>query len=249
MKLLKRTIPSLLLAAVLFLLATPAQSGFWDRMKSILNQKEEASRPTPSRGEVTQGLKEALEIGTRRAVQEASREGGFTDNPLIRIPIPPRFQKVAGLLERLGYKDQVDAFKASMNRAAEKASAEAAPIFIRAIKEMSFQDAMKIWKGGDTAATQYFQEKTQKPLYEAFRPVVHRAMGETGVTQRYEELVGMPRVKTMAGLMGANLDLDDYVTNGALKGLFTLLGREERKIRKDPTARTTELLKRLFGSN
>ena len=236
--------------------SSPGRAGFWDTMKSMVNQPpsqekgsstSKAPGTSPSQEEIIKGLKEALEVGTKEAVQMASKEGGFLNNPRIRIPLPSKVQTVASVLEKVGYGDKVEAFEVSMNRAAEQAAKEALPIFTQAVKEMTFDDAVKIWKGGDTAATQYFQEKTWDSLYQAFKPVVHNAMQKEAVTQKYQDMVGTPTVKTMASMMGTNLDLDDYVTKGALKGLFTLLAQEEKKIRENPAARTTDLLKRVFS--
>lgn len=244
---------------VLFLaLALPVQAGVWDTVKSMMNEKTTSSTGNTQEGttgtsslsqeEIVKGLKEALDLGAKEAVQMASKEGGFLNNPEIRIPLPSKVQTIASVLEKVGYGDKVQAFQVSMNRAAEQAAAKALPIFTQAIKDMTFDDAVKIWKGGDTAATQYFQEKTSDSLYQAFKPVIHDAMQKEAVTKKYQDMVNVSSVKTMASMVGTNLDLDDYVTRGTLKGLFTLLAQEEKKIRENPAAQTTDLLKKVFGS-
>jgi len=245
-------------AITLLMFTLPSQAGVWDTVKSVVNQKPSQEKTpsstskvpgtTLSQEEIVKGLKEALEVGAKDAVQMASREGGFLNNPQIRIPLPSKVQTIASVLEKAGYGDKVEAFEVSMNRAAEQAAEKALPIFLQAIKDMSFDDAVKIWKGGDTAATQYFEAKTHDSLYQSFKPSVHDAMQKEAVTKKYQDMVGTPAVKTLSSMVGTNLDLDDYVTNGALKGLFTLLAQEEKKIRENPAAQTTDLLKKVFGS-
>ena len=195
---------------------------------------------------IIEGLKEALEIGTRNAVETVSKVGGYYDNPKIKIPLPGAVQKVEKLVRAAGYGTQLDAFEISMNRAAETAAPEAKGIFWDAIKKMKVADARKILQGQDNEATLYFKDKTYDRLGEIFKPMVHNAMSEVGVTKSYQELQktvqGIPFVGTWT------FDLDEYVKNGALEGLFVMLGEEEKKIRQDPTARVTDLLKEVFGS-
>jgi hypothetical protein len=139
----------------------------------------------------------------------------------------------------------VDAFELSMNRAAEKAVPGAKTIFWDAIKEMNFTDARNILEGRENEATLYFKEKTYEPLYKMFKPTVNETMGQVGVTRQYQVLE--KKVKTIPFTEGLTVDLDDYVTKGALDGLFLMLAEEEKKIRKDPMARVTPLLKEVFG--
>ncbi|MBP7091153.1 MAG: DUF4197 domain-containing protein, partial [Syntrophorhabdaceae bacterium] len=146
---------------------------------------------------------------------------------------------------KLGYQRQVDNFILSMNRAAEKAAPKAKEYFIGAIKEMSFDDARKILGGGDTAATEFFKSKTSGKLFEEFKPIISKSMNDVGVTRSYKDMAG----RYTSAVPFANiesLDLDRYVTNKALDGLFYMVGQEEKKIRTDPTARVTELLKKTF---
>jgi hypothetical protein len=139
----------------------------------------------------------------------------------------------------------VDAFEMSMNRAAEKAAPEAKSIFWDAIKQMNFSDARKILEGQDNEATLYFKEKTHGRLSEVFEPIVHNAMSQVGVTRKYQELDEKVRSVPFASIL--QFDLDAYVKDGALEGLFFMLSEEERKIRQDPAARVTDLLKETFG--
>ncbi|MGH7289854.1 MAG: DUF4197 domain-containing protein [Myxococcota bacterium] len=192
------------------------------------------------------GLKDALKVATERAVQTTSQTNGFLDNPKIRIPLPGKLETVATALRGMGMGAQVDELETSMNHAAEKASAEATPVFVDAISQMSFKDASAILQGNDTAATQYFEKKTTDPLRTKFSPIVGDAMKDVGVTKLYEQLVGQ-YTKSVPFASAPKLDLNGYVTDETLQGLFTVVGEEEKKIRTNPAARATDLLKQVFG--
>ena len=200
-----------------------------------------------SENEITQGLKEALQIGTVNAVQMGSKIDGYYKNPHIKIPLPEEVQKMGKILEVAGLSQHVDAFELSMNRAAEQAAPEAKSLFWEAIKQMNFSDAQKILEGQDNAATLYFKDKTSKRLHDIFKPIVHQTMSKVGTTRTYQDLAAKIQSIPFAGSL--NFDLDQYVTDNALDGLFFLLSEEEIKIRQDPTARVTDLLKEVFGSN
>lgn len=199
----------------------------------------------PSDARIVEGLKEALHTGTGNAVHSVSRQGGYLNNPQIKIPLPGAIQKVEKLIRVAGFGAEMDAFVLSMNQAAEAAAPQAKRIFWDAIKQMSFADARQILNGADNAATAYFKDKTEAPLGDIFRPIVHDAMGQVGVTQKYQALdaamAGIPMVGSK------RFDLDGYVTSKALDGLFFMIGEEERKIRQNPAARVTDLLKEVFG--
>ncbi len=202
---------------------------------------------TLSEAEISAGLKEALATGTERAVTRIGRTDGFWRNPALRIPLPEKLRKADSALRQLGQGDKVDAFHLSLNRAAEQAVPEAAAIFGAAIRDMTLADARGILRGPDDAATVYFRDKTSAALSAKFRPRVAQATDAVGVTRRYKEMLG----KLGALLPGADLsaqDIDAYVTDRALAALFTTLAEEEKRIREDPLARTTELLRRVFGS-
>jgi hypothetical protein len=160
--------------------------------------------------------------------------------------MPEKLRTVESGLRAIGYGPKVDEFVLSMNRAAERAAPAARQIFGDALGEMSFDDARKIWSGGDNAATEYFQSKTSGKLTAAFAPVVDRAMGETGVTRQYKELIG--RFDSIPFMKSETFDIDRYVVDKSLGGLFHVLGDQEKQIRTNPTARTTELLKEVFGA-
>jgi hypothetical protein len=200
----------------------------------------------PDESTTIAGLKEALSIGSGNAVTSVSKLDGYFTNQAIKILFPEKIQMVADVLTKVGYQKQVDAFVLSMNRAAENAAPKARQFFVSAIKEMSFQDAMKILKGSETAATEYFKSKTFDKIYTAFKPPVSESMNKVGVTKSYKDMVGN-YTKSVPFAKTESIDLDHYVTTKSLDGLFYMLGEEEKKIRKNPAARVTDLLKTVFG--
>ena len=222
--------------------SSPAYAQFGDFFK---NAQKKLTGNKLSTDQITRGLKEALSIGTDKAVEAASQEDGYFNNPDIRIPLPSKVTKMEKLLDAAGMGQQVDDFRLSMNRAAEQAAPEAKDLFLDAITQMSFSDAQNILEGGDNAATLYFKDKTYGRLQEIFQPIVHDSMSKTGVTRQYQGIEGKIDSIPFAGSL--NLDLDQYVTDKALDGLFLLIAGEEKKIREDPAARATDLLKDVFG--
>jgi len=200
---------------------------------------------TLSDTKISSGLKQALQIGAEQAVKITGRPNGYFGNPDIKILMPNNLRTLEKGLRMVGYGPKVDDFVLSMNRAAESAAPAARKIFIDAITAMTFEDARRILSGGDTAATNYFKEKTTPQLTAAFRPVVEKTMSKNGVTQQYNALVS--QYKAIPFAKNQDLDISHYVVGKALDGLFYELGQEERKIRKDPAAQTTNLLKEVFG--
>ncbi len=194
---------------------------------------------------VAAGLKEALTLGSERAVASTSKPGGFLDNNLIRIAMPDELSTMSKTLRAIGFGSQIDAMEVGMNRAAERASEEAKPVLIDAVSQMTLTDAMGILRGGDTSATDYFRSKTSDSLRAKFLPIIQEKMNQVGLYQQYNQLMGtynaLPLVKK------STFDLDNYVADQGLNGLFSTLGREEQSIRANPAARTTELLKTVFG--
>ncbi|WDN88729.1 hypothetical protein BuS5_01697 [Desulfosarcina sp. BuS5] len=231
-----------------------AQAGLFDFIfKGVVGKssQETDTNTTPiDNSKIIPGLKEALTIGTRNAIDTVSKTDGYFGNKDIEILMPEKIQMVANILKQAGFKDHVDNFILSMNRAAEKAGPKAAPLFVDAIKEMSVKDAGNILNGGDTAATDYFKNKTSDKLYEAFKPTVSSSMNTVGVTRSYKEMMNKYQsiiTTTMPFIKKDSLDLDDYVTDKAISGLFYMVGQEEKKIRTDPAARVTDLLKTVFA--
>jgi len=225
-----------------FFLVQTADAGF---MEDLVQGAGLGQKSGPGNDQIVAGLKEALSIGTGNAVTATSKTNGYFGNQAIKILMPEKIQKVADVLGRVGYQKEVDDFVLSMNRAAEKAAPQAKAIFIDAIHQMTVEDARKILDGSDTAATEYFKAKTSGKLYEAFQPIVSSSMNEVGTTRSYKQMMGKYTALPFAG--AESVDLDRYVTNKSLDGLFYLVGQEEIKIRKDPAARVTDLLKTVFG--
>lgn len=232
--------------------SSPAADFLGDAIKKGLPQLQGLELPKDAaavRGlddqTIASGLKEALSVGTKNAVGLVSQLNGYFGNDAIKILLPERIQQAAELLQTLGYRKQVDEFIYSMNRAAEKAAPMAASQFADAIRGMGIEDARKILAGSNRAATDYFRSKTSTQLYDAFKPVVSESMGQVGVTRSYQAMIG--RLPPLSLVKTDSVDLDRYVTTKALDGLFHMVGEEEAKIRANPVARTTDLLKKVFA--
>jgi hypothetical protein len=214
-----------------------------------------------SNDKIVSGLKEALNVSTRNAVNITSVTDGFFKNPEIFIPFPPEVKQVREVVEKAGMKPQVDEFVKQLNRAAETAVKEATPIFVGAITSMTIADGMQLLKGGDNAATKFLENKTRPQLYSKFTPVVQSALDKVQISRYWNPIftqynkVGST-LNSVGSLFGqgnnipanVNPDLKAYVTNKALDGLFKMMAKEETKIRKDPAARVNDLLKTVFGS-
>lgn len=196
--------------------------------------------------DVINGLKEALSVGTNNSAGLASKLDGYLKNPKIFIPWPAEAQVMKDKLIKMGFTKKVNDFETSLNRAAEEAAKKAAPVFVNAITNMSIADGFAILNGSDTAATHYLRQTTYAPLTEQFMPVVKEAIAKVKVTSYWNPLV--TAYNKVPGVKKQNPDLNAYVCNKATNGLMTLIMDEEAKIRKDPAARVTDLLKKVFGS-
>ncbi|KAF0220579.1 MAG: hypothetical protein FD174_1233 [Geobacteraceae bacterium] len=198
---------------------------------------------------VTQGLKEALTVAADRAVRAAAKPDGYAGNKSIRIDVPGELEHLPPYFMDRGYQAQVNAFILSLNRAAEKAAPKAAPLFAAVIRELPIDNAEKIVNGGGMAATDYLRQKASEKLHAAFRPAVVTGMGEAGVLSAYREMMAKYDYESVAAFPVDQwqFDLEGYVTGRALDGLIYLMGEEEKKIRKEPAARTTDLLRKVFG--
>lgn len=194
---------------------------------------------------VAAGLKEALRVGTERTVDRTGKVDGFFGNQILRIVMPDELKTAASALRTVGMNEQVDQFELAMNRAAERAAGEAATVFIDAVSAMTVMDAFSILQGDETAATDYFYGKTSDELRGRFGPIVQEKMGEVGLYNSYNSL--MDKYTSLPFVEKPVIDLDSYVTEKALSGLFTVLADEEKKIRHDPAARTTALLRKVFA--
>lgn len=244
MKILHRMIiaVTLLLASI----STNVYAGFFDDLTSVLGKVSGTSGNSLDDSTIAKGLKEALATGTTRAVTAVSQRDGYFGNEMIKILLPEKIRSTADLLGKFGFQKEVDDFVLSMNRAAEKAAPKATEHFTTALKAMSFSDARAILQGDATSATRYFREKTGDKIFADFKPVVVANMKDVGVARNYAQMKEKFEAIPFAGTIGS-FDLDNYVTSKAVDGLFNMLGEEEKKIRTDPAARGTELLKKVFG--
>ena len=192
------------------------------------------------------GLREALTRSITTSVAETGKPGGFESNPLIRIGMPDKLQGVARGLRAVGMGKQADSFEHSMNAAAEEAAPRAKTIFMEALKSMTIEDAKGIVLGGNTAGTEFFKRKTSAQVAEAFRPIIENAMEHTGVQQKFSALMGSaPRLPFGGG--SPQVDINNYVLQKSVDGMFTMMGEEEKKIRTNPASQVTPLLRSVFG--
>jgi len=204
--------------------------------KNSLSQKEAAG-----------GIKEAMAQGVSRSIKQLGREDGFNNDPAVRILVPKQLRKVADLSRQLGAGKKVDQFELSMNRAAEKAIPAAADIFADAVRQMTVKDAINIVRGDQDAGTQFFRRATEDKLRTKFMPIVAEATAKTGVTKRYKEMSGKNSSVTKLFGGGESIDLDRYVTDKALDGLYHYVAEQEKQIRRNPTQQSSDLLREVFG--
>ncbi|MCB2376779.1 DUF4197 domain-containing protein [Hymenobacter sp. BT635] len=243
----------LLLLAFAGLNLTASAQGFdLSKIGQILTNKAgtAAKTGTTTRGNVSQneaamGLKEALTQGISKGADQASKQDGFYLNKLIRIPFPPDAQRVATSLRAIGLGSQVDKFELSLNRGAEDAAKSAKPIFLSAIKSLTFSDVWGILTGQKDAATNYLKRTTTTQLSAAFKPIIQQSLDKVNATRYYTDLT--TRYNMIPLVKPVQTDLNQYATDKAIGGLFTLIAQEEANIRENPVARTTELLRRVFG--
>jgi len=195
---------------------------------------------------IVQGLKEALVKGAGAVVSQLGREDGFAADPIARIGLPSSLQKAADFADKVGLGSYFDDLELKLNRAAEAATPRARQLFIDSVKQMSVDDARGILNGPDDAATQYFQRTTGEKLTASMRPIIDGALSEVGAVQTFNELLARYRQVPLAPRLDA--DLTGYVTDEARSGIFHYLAEEERAIRENPLERTSEILRRVFGS-
>jgi hypothetical protein len=240
--------------------AVPASAGqqWKDLLKKVESHSSKSSASNLPASDIAAGLKEALAKGTTHAINSLGRDGGFWNNAKVRIPLPGKLEQAGQLARQLGQGAKVDAFELSMNRAAEKAVPQVAGIFGDAIRKMTLDDARGILTGGDHAATDFFRRVAGDALTARIHPIVAQATDSAGVTRKYKAFTagsGGGQLGSVLGALGGGksnkggspLDLDDYVTAKTLDGLFTEIGAQEQSIRQNPAARSTELLKKVFG--
>jgi hypothetical protein len=237
---------SLILAVIAVLSGlSAAQSTLSDIFKKAQQATQSTNAGSLSNDKITAGLKQALQISTSKAVAATGRPDGFLKNAAIKILLPEKLRGVGNTMRMVGMGSQVDGLEVGMNRAAEQAAPAAKQIFINALTHMTFADARQILSGSDTAATDYFKRTSTDQLTTAFTPIVHNSMENVGVIRQYDQLQQNPAMGALARKQ--NLNLDSYVVGKALDGIFYMLGQEEKKIRHDPAAQTTALLREVFG--
>lgn len=236
---------SLLAAALILCHPRDAMAFDW---RSTLSKVGVSNKTTINDTPIGSGLKEALRIGIDKTVQIVGKKDGYFTNSAIKIPIPEKLKMVETVLRKVGMGQKMDEFVLSMNRAAEKAAPYARDIFIDAIGKMSIEDAQALMNSGDTAATKYFDKATRPELIKLFQPMIQRSMQDYAVTRQYGDLMGQVKKIPFAGQF-QQLDIESYVVNKSLDGMFYTLGEQEKQIRRNPAARTTDLLRQVFGKN
>ncbi len=209
-------------------------------------QRITTPRSNLSDQKIASGLKEALKVSTNNAVAKTGKPDGFLKNEAIKILLPERLRKIGNGMRMIGMGAQLDDLEVGMNRAAEQATPLAKSIFLNAVLSMTFDDARKILTGSDSAATEYFRNRSSAELTTAFRPIVHQSLQNVGVVRQYNAVLQNPLAAR--ALRAQKFDLDDYVVGKTLEGLFYMLAAEEKQIRTNPAARTTALLKEVFGA-
>jgi hypothetical protein len=233
---------------LLIALLVVAHLNTFGQLDELINDAKKAVGAPKSltKEEVANGLKEALVNGITKGTDLTSKMDGYFKNPEIKIPFPKDVKKVEDKLRQLGMGSEVDRFVLTLNRGAEEAAKEAKPIFISAIKQMSIDDAFAVLKGQPDAATQFLKRTTSAQLKEKFKPVVQANLDKVNATKYYGDLIS--NYNRIPFISKVNPNLNDYATDMAIQGLFTMIAKEEKSIRQDPAARTTDLLKKVFGS-
>lgn len=239
--------PSRLTAArLLFFICLAGLSGCLATLDELARQASEPSDSSPSHTDMVSAIRQALSQGVNNAVSLLGKTDGFNLNPQVRIPVPQDLQKAEELLRQFGQDKYADRFITTLNRAAEQAVPEASAIFAHAIRQMTISDALQIIKGPPDSATQYFQRTSSQELSTRFKPVVQQATDAVGLTRSYKKMVS--KAKILGEFISpAAKDIDSYITQEAVSALFTYIAEEEKKIRENPVARSTEILQRVFG--
>lgn len=239
------------LSVLIFAFGISSAYAGWGELLDYFSDDSEITKSATSvltNSEVVDGLKEALSKGTTSAIARLGKQNGFFANKKVKIPMPDSLHMVEDGLRKIGQDKYADEFILTMNRAAERAVPEAAEIFGSAIRNMSIEDAKEILNGPDDAATEYFRRTSGEELVNRFLPIVKKSTEQVGVTSNYKLMVD--KLGFMSRFVDTeSLDVDRYITNKAIDGLFLMVAREEKLIRENPAARTTELLKKVFSNN
>ena len=243
-----KSITMLLLAVSLSMFAGCTKEDFRrgvDQVRTEIERAGGASSGELTVGEIASGLKEALRVGSANVSADLGKRDAFAKDPDIHIPLPEKLRDVQSALDRVGLGSTMESLELKLNRAAERAAPEAKEVFWNAISEMTLQDVMDIYKGPDDAATRYFQRRMSDELAARFEPIIHDAMLEVGAVRTYDE--AMKKYQALPFVPDIKADLTNHVVEKCLDGIFFYLAKEEAAIRNDPVARTTELLRRVFG--
>lgn len=229
------------------LLAVPAGAGIWDDAKKLVAGDDQTDTATAALtdDQIGAGLKEALTVGTGRVVEQLGAEGGFSADPAIHIPLPKTLKKVQSALGSVGMASSFDDLELQLNKAAEAATPRAKALFLTAIQDMTLEDVKAIYSGPDDAATRYFREKMSAPLAQEMTPIVDASLSEVGAVQSYDQI--MNKYEGLPFAPPVDADLTAYVVDKGMDGIFHYLAKEEAAIRTDPVARSTDLLKKVFG--
>jgi Protein of unknown function (DUF4197) len=245
---------ALLAALPLLAIGDAGSQSLKDSLRDQLLKPSTTSNNNLNERDASGGIKEALAQGVDRSIRQLGKPDGFFRDQAVKILVPEKLRRVADLARQLGAGKKVDAFELSMNRAAEKAVPAAADILGNAVREMTLQDAIGLVRGGETSATDFFRRASEDKLYAAFRPLVEKQTAAVGVTQKYKDFSKKAGGNAVAGALlgggqgGTNsADLDDYVTREAIDGLFHVIAEQEKQIRRNPAARTSDLLRRVFS--
>jgi len=236
---------TIILIALLNLSTNTACAQLFEDAKDAVEETTNAGSSGLSQEEAAKGIKEALKKGAKKGVADVSQLNGYFKNPEIKIPFPPDAQEVADKMRDIGMGDQVDKAVKKMNRAAEDAADQAKPIFINAITSLTIQDAIDIVNGKDNAATNYLRRTTSSQLKKEFKPDIEKSLNKVNATKYWNDII--TRYNKIPMVEDKNPDLAEYVTDRAIKGLFVMVAKEENKIREEPIARTSDILKKVFG--
>lgn len=249
----KRTFFGLIAIAVVGLVSSTSHAGIGDLLKQadeLLNKNTAASSSSShlSDSRINAGLKQALSVGAERAIKLLGSQGGFLNDSSVRIPLPGMLKSVGKGLRAVGQGEYVDQFEITVNRAAEEAIPQTLSVVQKTVSNMTLEDVRGILNGGDAAATNFLEKRAGKSLHAVIKPIVAKATDKSGATAAYKKLMGKAG-NTLGGFLKTeSTDLDDYVTSKTLEGLFLKLAAEEKKIRRDPVARTTDLLQQVFAN-
>lgn len=238
----------LVVIALILIYTGATQAGWLDKAKDLLEESGVSNTDATSSltdGEISSGLKEALRVGSDVVVNQLGTEGGFNADPSIHIPLPDSLEKVQSTLDKVGMSGMLDDLETRLNTAAEIATPKAKELFFNAISAMTLDDARNILAGENDAATRYFQSKMTPDLVKEFTPIVNDSLAEAGAIQSYENTIG--QYKKLPLVPDAKADLSSYVVEKGMDGIFHYLAVEEAKIRANPVARTTDLLKKVFA--